>query len=52
MMDALGKRIIDDTADIASKLTRAARLEAEARQLRREAAEIQRLLDIARIWHG
>lgn len=52
LMDALGKRIIDDTAEIASKLTRAASLEAQARQLRQEAAEIQRLLELARIWQG
>lgn len=51
-MDALGKRIIDDTAEIASKLMRAACLEAQARQLRQEAAEIERSLELARIWRG
>lgn len=49
-MDALGKRIIDDTATIGQKRLEATRLEAMARQLRREADEIERCLELARIW--
>lgn len=49
-MDALGKRIIDDTAIIGHKRIEADRLEAEARQLRREADEMERTLELARIW--
>jgi hypothetical protein len=47
-MDELGQRIIRDTEAIAAKRDRASQLEAEARKLRRDADEMERLLELAR----
>lgn len=47
-MDTLGERIIRDEAEIRAKRDEALRLEARVTQLRREANEIERLLDLAR----
>jgi hypothetical protein len=47
-MDDLGNRIIADKAQIASNRTRADLLERQAKALRDEANEIERLLEQAR----
>lgn len=48
-MDKLGDRIVADKAQIASNRTRADLLERQAAALRREADEIERLLELARL---
>lgn len=47
-MDELGNRIIDDRDAARIKRALADKFEREAKQLRREADEIERLLEIAR----
>ncbi|MET4187635.1 hypothetical protein ABIB86_000416 [Bradyrhizobium sp. JR1.7] len=47
-MDKLGQRIVDDTAEIKAKRREAETLEHRAKQLRREADEIERHLELAR----
>lgn len=47
-MDNLGERIINDRAAIKQRRDRANEMEIEARRLRRETDEIERLLDLAR----
>lgn len=51
-MDDLGKRLIRDWEVIAQKRARANELEKEARTLRQEADEIQRLAELARFDNG
>lgn len=48
-MDALGQRCISDRQFIESNRRRAASLEAEAKRLRDEAGEAERLLELARL---
>lgn len=48
-MDKLGQRIIDDTAEIQRMRGEAQDHESEARRLRQEADEMERLLELARI---
>lgn len=48
-MDELGKRIERDRAEIYAKNAEAERLEHRAKTLRREADEIERLLQLARL---
>ncbi len=48
-MDALGKRIVEDEARVVSLRERAVWKRIEADELDREADEIMRLLDLARI---
>lgn len=48
-MDDLGKRIVADEARIAFLKREAASLELQAKQLREEADEVRRLLDLARL---
>lgn len=47
-MDTLGERIINDRAAVKQRRDRADDLEREAQRLRREADEIERLLENAR----
>lgn len=47
-MDQLGQRIVKDKAEIMQKRMEADRLEARAQILRREAIEIERLMELAR----
>lgn len=47
-IDTLGQRIVHDKAEIMQKRLEADRLEARALILRREASEIERLLELAR----
>lgn len=47
-MDQLGQRIINDQAAIRQRRDRANELELEAARLRREADEIERLMELAR----
>lgn len=47
-MDALGERILRDQTEAAKKRSQANLLELEAAKLRREANEIERLLELAR----
>lgn len=47
-MDKLGQRIIDDMSTIFVKRVEARELEQRAAQLRREADEMERLLELAR----
>lgn len=48
-MDQLGQRIVKDKAEAMQKRMEADRLEAQAKLLRRDAAEIERLLELARL---
>lgn len=48
-MDALGNRIIADRAQASFNRSRADELERQARKLRAEADEIERLLELARM---
>jgi hypothetical protein len=48
-MDKLGQQIVRDKAEIMQKRMEADRLEVRALILRREAAEIERHLELARI---
>jgi len=48
-MDQLGQRIIEDTAKIQHLRGQAQDFEYEARKLRQEADEMERLLELARI---
>jgi hypothetical protein len=47
-MDELGNRIVADEAQMAFNRSRADELERQARALRKEADEIERLLELAR----
>lgn len=47
-MDKLGERIIQDQSEVAKKRSEANQLELQAARLRREADEIERLLNLAR----
>lgn len=47
-MDRLGQRIVEDTAKIQLLREQAADCESKARKLRREADEMERLLELAR----
>lgn len=47
--DKLGSRIVADRAEIALKRLQASNLERDAQRLRRQADEIERLLDMARM---
>lgn len=47
-MDKLGERLIADRARVEEMREKAERLEREARDLRRGAAEIERLAELAR----
>lgn len=47
-MDDLGKRIVADEAQISFNRTRADEFERQAKRLRQEADEIERLLELAR----
>lgn len=48
-MDKLGERIIRDELKIRAMYISAERMELEARRLRREADEMKRVLELARI---
>lgn len=48
-MDKLGQRIIEDTATIQRLRGEAQDCESDARRLRQEADEMERLLELARI---
>lgn len=48
-MDSLGQRIIRDEAEIEELTTLADRLERDAVVLRNRAAEVRRLLDLAKL---
>jgi hypothetical protein len=51
-MDKLGERIVRDRAEISAKMAEAERLEHRAEALRREAAELERLLQLSRLHHS
>jgi hypothetical protein len=51
-MDVLGSRIIKEREVVSIKRALADKLERDAQQLRREADEIERLLELARSAHG
>jgi hypothetical protein len=48
-MDKLGQRIVEDRAEIARKREEARKLQWQSNRLEREASEMERLLELARL---